>query len=160
MFAVWNGKQLQFIECENESSVIFEAARKSCDGAYLEMMPRSYLVASRMMYTLSQAAISILCDEDGMSKGLPVTLKLDNFKLLGPIVFLGSSENEFISLTEEQKNLLKEQFSPITKDPESEITIKLLQSLIEHMDKLCEERGITRDEYIETLVHDDKEYGY
>jgi hypothetical protein len=160
MFAVWNGKKLQLVECENKSSVIFAAAKKACNNAHLEMMPMSYLKVSRMMYTFHLAGIAVLCDENGMNKKLPVTLKLDNFQLVGPVLFLGRSEDDFVSLTDDQVNLLNEQFSPLTKDPESEITVKVLDKLIKYMDKLCEERGITRDEYIETLILNDKEYGY
>lgn len=160
MFAVWDGKKLEFVDCKNDSAVIFATAKKACNNAHLEMMPMSYLKASRMMYTLHQAGIAILCDENGMNKKLPVTLKLDNFELLGPIIFLGNAQSEFSSLNEGQMKLLKNQFHPLTKDPESEITIKILDSLIKHMDELCEERGITRDEYIETLILDSKEGGY
>lgn len=107
MFAVWNGKKLELIECENKSHVIFAAARKAAGNAYLEMMPMSYINSSVMMHTIHSAKIAILCDEDGRNKNLPVTLKVDNFSLLGPVIFLGKSKQDFIALDSNQIEILR-----------------------------------------------------
>jgi hypothetical protein len=158
MFAVWNGKKLDFISCENDSTVIFNTARKTLDDAYLEMLPKAYINASRMMSLCNAAGIAVLCDEDGLQKKLPVTLELNGFRLVGSVVFLALSGNEFQSLSESQMKLLSEQFEPLTKHAESEITIKVLNSLIKFMDEECDKKGTTRDAFIEDLISNYRAY--
>lgn len=153
MFAVWNGKTLEVIECENKTDVIFAAAKKACNNAHLEMMPMSYIKASRMMTALHHEGISVLCDEDGMNKKLPVTLSLDNFVLLGPIIFLASDSNyEFTAMSDSQINTIKRLLRKHVTHSESKLTINMLDRVIAELDKACDAKGITKDEFIENLV--------
>lgn len=57
---------------------------------------------------LRERGIELLCNEEGLLKGLPLNVHLWPFFLVGQLVAVGTNGEEFDSLTDDQLEYLKE----------------------------------------------------
>lgn len=57
---------------------------------------------------LKQQGIELLCNEEGLLRGLPFNINLFPFFYVGTLVAVGVSDEDFVSLTPEQEQYLKQ----------------------------------------------------
>lgn len=83
---------------EEEISGTLESMQEVVDG----------LIQCAATVELRQMGIELICDEEGLLKGLPTNLNLFPFFYVGQAFMVGVKGEEFASLTDEQMSFARE----------------------------------------------------